>query len=124
MQSLQEHQNNLLESQREILASQEGARDKLAHNLEQLTHEKQLINNGQEQLTNMTKTIHQQLGKAGVWRELLNSGSLCCVTAEEAASLLGDQEESMRKGHHQIKEDISKVKENIEQVWERVGKCC
>lgn len=43
-------------------------------------------------------------------------------TAEEAASLLGDQEQSMRKGHHQIQEDISKVKENIQQVWERVGK--
>ena len=62
-QNLQEHQNNLLESQNEILASQEGAREKLAHNLEQLTREKQLINSGQEQLTNMTMSIHQQLGK-------------------------------------------------------------
>jgi hypothetical protein len=40
---------------------------------------------------------------------------------ESAADLLGDQEESMRKGHRQIQEDISKVKQNIEQVWERVG---
>ena len=54
----------MLESQKEILTSQEGAREKLAHNLEQLTREKQLINSGQEQLTNMTKNIHQQLGKA------------------------------------------------------------
>ena len=53
----------MLESQKEILASQEGAREKLAHNLEQLTREKQLINSGQEQLTNMTKNIHQQLGE-------------------------------------------------------------
>ena len=53
----------MLESQKEILASQEGAREKLTHNLEQLTREKQLINSGQEQLTNMTKNIHQQLGE-------------------------------------------------------------
>ena len=62
-QSLQDHQSNMLESQKEILVSQEGAREKLAHNLEQLTREKQLINSGQERLTNMTKNIHQQLGK-------------------------------------------------------------
>lgn len=62
-QSLHEHQSHLLESQKEILASQEGAREKLAHNLEQLTREKQLISSGQEQLSNMTVTIHQRLGK-------------------------------------------------------------
>lgn len=43
------------------------------------------------------------------------------VYTEAAADLLGDQEESMRKGHKQIQEDIFKVKQNIEQVWERVG---
>lgn len=63
LQNLQDHQNHLLESQKEILASQEGAREKLAHNLEQLTHEKQLISSGQEQLTTMTKSIHHQLGE-------------------------------------------------------------
>ena len=65
-QSLQEHQSHMLESQKEIFASQNGAREKLAHNLEQLTREKQLINSGQEKLTNMTTNIHQQLGKRNI----------------------------------------------------------
>ena len=110
----------MLESQKEILTSQEGAREKLAHNLEQLTHEKQLINNGQEQLTNMTRNIHQQLGKG---KQLLIPLYVHATSVDTAAAadLLGDQEESMRKGHQQIQEDIFKVKENIEHVWERVG---
>ena len=40
---------------------------------------------------------------------------------EFASDLLGRQEKSRRNGHQEILRDITSVRENIREVWERVG---
>ena len=44
-----------------------------------------------------------------------------CDIPEEASSLLANQEESRKQGQSEIIEDITKVKDNIQHVWSRVG---
>ena len=43
--------------------------------------------------------------------------------AEEASLTLSEQEEGRKDSHQKIVGDIEKVKQNIDQVWQRVGKC-
>ena len=49
--------------EREIAASQEGMKEKIAANLEHLAREKVLISSGQQLLANMTSDIRKQLGQ-------------------------------------------------------------
>ncbi len=44
------------------------------------------------------------------------------VGAEEASSVLSEQEEGRKESHQKIVGDIDTVKQNIDQVWQRVGK--
>jgi len=63
LQTLQEHQAQLMEKQREVIGAHEGMRERLASNLQQLEEEKKIIHRGQEQLANMTRGVHDQLGE-------------------------------------------------------------
>ena len=49
--------------ERELAASQEGMKEKIATNLEHLAREKVLISSGQELIANMTSDIRKQLGE-------------------------------------------------------------
>ena len=51
------------ERDREMVASQEGVKEKIATNLEHLAREKVLISSGQQLLANMTSDIQRQLGE-------------------------------------------------------------
>ncbi len=43
------------------------------------------------------------------------------MCAEDASSLLSNQEKSRRQGQSEIVEDLTRVRENIQEVWRRVG---
>lgn len=49
--------------EKEIAASQEGMKEKIAANLEYLAREKVLISSGQQLIANMTTDIQKQLGE-------------------------------------------------------------
>ena len=68
LQTLRDHQAQLVERQREVIGAHESVRERLANNLLQLEEEKEIIHRGQEQLANMTRNIHTQLG--GWWGQL------------------------------------------------------
>ena len=63
LRTLREHQAQLMERQRDVLGAHEGMRERLASNLQQLEEEKKIIHRGQEQLANMTRGVHDQLGE-------------------------------------------------------------
>ena len=57
------HQGSLVEHQEQLLSRHQGLTERVSYNLQQLTQEKTLIHAGQEQLTNMTQDIRNQLGE-------------------------------------------------------------
>ena len=76
LQTLRDHQAQLVERQREVIGAHESVRERLANNLLQLEEEKEIIHRGQEQLANMTRNIHTQLG--GWWGQLRR---VMCIVA-------------------------------------------
>ena len=43
------------------------------------------------------------------------------MVAEVASDMLESQEGNMKEGQREIMEDITTVRENIQQVWTRIG---
>ena len=46
------------------------------------------------------------------------------IYTEEASKMLGEQETSRKEGQSEILEDISSVKENVHNIWSKVGEFC
>ena len=61
LSTLHEYHKESEAREQEVAQRQEGVKEKIAQNLEQLTQEKVLIHSGQ-QLANMTEDIKKQLG--------------------------------------------------------------
>ncbi len=51
----------------------------------------------------------------------VNNVFVCVLCVDEASSLLSKQEKSRRQGQSEILEDVTRVRENIQQVWSKVG---
>ena len=76
LETLHDFQQQSVARDRELEERQEGMREKISHNLEQLAHEKVLINSGQQLLANMTEDIKRQLGK--LWLRWIYCLSIRC----------------------------------------------
>lgn len=122
---MQNQQTELAERQELLATRQDMVRDKISVNLDQLAKERTLIRNGQRQLVNMTDSIKHQLGESFTlaMTTLLLIMVSCQYFAytEEASWLLSSQEKNRREGQSEIVQDLTRVKNNIQEVWSKVG---
>lgn len=112
--------------EQEVAQRQEGVKERIAQNLEQLTQEKVLIHSGQQLLANMTEDIKRQLGGSEVaWLSSTPTDPHCLPSpAEVASDMLGSQEQNLKQSQREILDDITTVRHNIQQVWGRIGEFC
>ena len=66
LSTLHEYHKESEAREQEVAQRQEGMKERIAQNLEQLTQEKVLIHSGQQLLANMTEDIKRQLGGSEV----------------------------------------------------------